>query len=63
MDPAVPSGIIEAIVAGRHDDPFAVLGMHAFGLEETGDYDAAARALVPGGFTDFATWARRNMPA
>jgi 1,4-alpha-glucan branching enzyme len=31
VTPTVPSGVIEAIVAGRHDDPFAVLGPHDAG--------------------------------
>ena len=42
MTPTVPSGVIEAIVAGRHDDPFAVLGPH----EAAGR--VAVRAFVPG---------------
>lgn len=42
MSPTVPSGVIEAIVAGRHDDPFAVLGPH----EEGGE--CRVRAFVAG---------------
>jgi 1,4-alpha-glucan branching enzyme len=40
--PAIPSGIVEAIVAGRHADPFAVLGLHEVGGA------IVVRALVPG---------------
>ncbi len=43
MTPTVPSGVIEAIVAGRHDDPFAVLGPH-----QAGDGGLVLRAFVPG---------------
>ncbi len=42
MTPTVPSGVIEAIVAGRHDDPFAILGPH----EVAGA--VVVRAFVPG---------------
>jgi 1,4-alpha-glucan branching enzyme len=42
VTPTVPSGVIEAIVAGRHDDPFAVLGPH----EAAGG--VTVRAFVPG---------------
>ncbi len=42
MTPTLPSGVIEAIVAGRHDDPFAVLGPHAV------DGAVSIRAYVPG---------------
>ncbi len=42
MIPSVPSGTIEAIVAGRHGDPFGVLGMH----EVQGAL--VLRAFVPG---------------
>ena len=42
MTPAVPSGVIEAIVAGHHDDPFAVLGPH------DGPDGCRVRAFVPG---------------
>jgi len=43
VTPTVPSGVIEAIVAGRHDDPFAVLGPH-----QAGDGGLVLRAFVPG---------------
>ncbi|NJD87516.1 MAG: 1,4-alpha-glucan branching protein GlgB [Betaproteobacteria bacterium] len=43
MTPTVPSGVIEAIVAGRHDDPFAVLGLH-----EADGAGVVLRAFVPG---------------
>jgi 1,4-alpha-glucan branching enzyme len=42
MTPTVPSGVIEAIVEGRHDDPFAVLGLH------DGPDGCRVRAFVPG---------------
>ncbi|MBL0141112.1 MAG: 1,4-alpha-glucan branching protein GlgB [Betaproteobacteria bacterium] len=42
MTPTLSSGVIEAIVAGRHGDPFAVLGLH----EEAGK--PVIRAFVPG---------------
>jgi 1,4-alpha-glucan branching enzyme len=42
VTPTVPSGVIEAIVAGRHDDPFSVLGPH----EVSGA--VVVRAFVPG---------------
>jgi 1,4-alpha-glucan branching enzyme len=42
LTPAIPSGVIEAIVAGRHDDPFAVLGPHDVGGA------VCIRAWVPG---------------
>ncbi len=45
VTPTVPSGVIEAIVAGLHDDPFAVLGPH----EAKGAL--VVRAFVPGAET------------
>jgi len=42
MTPTIPSGVIEAIVAGRHDDPFSVLGPHEAGGRRV------VRAFVPG---------------
>jgi 1,4-alpha-glucan branching enzyme len=42
VTPTVPSGVIEAIVAGRHDDPFAVLGPHAV------EGAWRVRAFIPG---------------
>ena len=39
---ALPDGIVEAIVTGRHADPFAVLGLHAEGA------GWRLRAFVPG---------------
>ena len=42
MAATVTAGVIEAIVAGRHDDPFAVLGAHAM------DGAVFIRAFVPG---------------
>ena len=42
MQQTVAAGTIEAIVEGRHDDPFAVLGVHDAGSA------AVVRAFVPG---------------
>jgi len=41
-DPALPTRVVEALVAGRHADPFAVLGIH--------DIDGLVhvRAFIPG---------------
>jgi 1,4-alpha-glucan branching enzyme len=41
-DPALGHGVIDALVAGRHADPFAVLGIH-----EEGDR-TVVRAFIPG---------------
>ena len=38
----LPSGDVEAILAGRHGDPFAVLGLHATGS------GLVARCFIPG---------------
>jgi len=45
MRGSLPSGTIDAIVAGRHDDPFAVLGLHEAGGK------LIVRAFVPGAET------------
>ncbi len=42
MIATLPSGVVDAIVAGRHGDPFAVLGWHDSGNA------AVVRAFVPG---------------
>jgi 1,4-alpha-glucan branching enzyme len=45
MPGALPSGTIDAIVEGRHADPFAVLGPHDV------DGKVVVRAFVPGADT------------
>jgi 1,4-alpha-glucan branching enzyme len=42
MQSTVPAATVEAIVEGRHDDPFAVLGVHEAGGA------VVVRAFVPG---------------
>src|SRR5512137_1800060 len=45
MPGALPAGVIDAIVEGRHADPFAILGLH----EAAGAF--VVRAFVPGAET------------
>ena len=56
MQSTVPAATVEAIVEGRHDDPFAVLGVHEAGGA------VVVRAFVPGAESvDVVT--RDGMPA
>ena len=61
----VPAGAYDGFYPGAREirEMFEYFAAHTyFGPNAERDV-AAARALVPGGFTDFATWARLNMPA
>jgi uncharacterized protein YbjT (DUF2867 family) len=61
----VPAEAYDTFFPGAREirEMFEYFAAHTY-FGPTAERDiAAARALVPGGFTDFATWARRNMPA
>ena len=61
----VPADVYDGFYPGAVEirEMFEYFETHTYFGPDRERHIAAARAFVPGGFTDFATWAKTNMPA
>jgi uncharacterized protein YbjT (DUF2867 family) len=61
----VPPEVYDRFYPGAHEirEMFQYFAEHTYFGPHHLEYIAAANALVPGGFTDFAAWARAHLPA